>query len=90
MTEHHDETPIILTVAEIKEVAREATRETLVVFGVDASNPLEMQRDFQTLRDWRVSMDSAKRNGAKVAISTLVAGLIAALWVGIKQAIGHP
>ena len=44
-----------MTHDELRALVAGTVRETLVQLGVDPSDPLEMQRDFQHLRQWRES-----------------------------------
>lgn len=63
---------------------KETVHETLLVLGVDTSDPLAMQADFRALREWREAMANVKRKSIGVIVSTLVAGLLAAVWIGVK------
>jgi hypothetical protein len=79
---------------ELRQIAKAAAEETVRQFfekiGVDASEPFEMQRDFQHLRDWRKTVEAAKAKGFLTIIGTLTLGGIAALWASIGgKAIGH-
>lgn len=73
---------------ELKEVVREAVHETLVTMGVDPKNPVEMQRDFQHLREWRQTTSTLKRHGLTTLIGIFLAGTIAAVWLGIQAQFG--
>lgn len=42
-----------MTRDELRELIAETVRETLTQMGADPAHPLEMQRDFQHLRQWR-------------------------------------
>lgn len=79
-----DDQPIILTKDEIRELISQGVQDAMTRFGMDASNPLEMQRDFQHLRDWRLSVQSAKSKGALALVGVLVTGMVGALFLGIK------
>lgn len=46
----------------------EAVRQTLLQMGIDTSDPLAMQRDFQHLRQWRESGEDMRRKGALVVM----------------------
>ena len=82
-----------LTRDELKEVIDEhtvaamkaAVHETLLQLGVDTSSPLEMQRDFQHLRDWRTAQEAIQRKGYITIIGVLVTGSFALLWIGAKD-----
>lgn len=76
-----------------KRAAKEALVEFFVTLGVDISKPadvLEMQRDFQHLRDWRVSVETVKSKGLIAALGFLGAGALAMLYSGFMQKVtGH-
>lgn len=72
----------------LREAAREGCRETLVQFGFDVDNPLAMQKDFQALRDWRMSMDTIQKKALKTAVGLVVIAVLSALWIGVKAYVG--
>ncbi len=76
-----------------KRAAKEALVEFFVALGVDISKPadvLEMQRDFQHLRDWRVGVETVKAKGLIAAIGIVATGLLAMLYSGFVQKVtGH-
>lgn len=76
-----------LTEAQLRSIIRESVQETLVSIGIDAADPIEMQKDFQHLREWRMTTDSVKRKGIMTIVGILVAGGCAALWMGFKNSI---
>tara|TARA_R110000850_G_scaffold206512_1_gene332706 strand:- start:259 stop:522 length:264 start_codon:yes stop_codon:yes gene_type:complete len=85
-----DQEPIQLTRAELKELLQEAVTGALVKLGMDIQDPLEMQRDFQHLRDWRIAVNSVQAKSILVMVTLLVTGAAAALWVGLKASISGP
>lgn len=76
-----------LTEAEIEQIVRRTVRQTLTELGVEASDPVRMQRDFQWLRDWRETSESVRRKGLLTIIGILVAGTLGALWMGLQHAL---
>jgi hypothetical protein len=76
--------PVTLTKKELKEVVAEGVYETFTQLGLDHENPLEMQRDFQYLRDWRVASEEVKSKGIMALLAILLSGAVAALWIGFK------
>ncbi len=76
---------ITLTKGELKEIVSESVYETFTLLGLDHENPLEMQRDFQYLREWRTASEKIKTQGLMVILAILITGLCGALWLGIKQ-----
>jgi len=74
-----------LTREEIDLIIHKTVRETLTTMGIEAANPIEMQRDFQMLRDWRKASTSVRAKVLMTAIGILTAGALGALAVGVKS-----
>lgn len=78
---------------ETQAAVEEAVKQTLLKLGMDVSQPehvVELQQDFQHLRKWRKSVNAVERQSFLGAMAVLGTGLVAALWLGIKQLItGH-
>lgn len=75
-----------MTEAEIRRIVAQAVDETLTRMGIDAGEPIEVQKDMQHLRAWRESIATVKRQGIITAIGILTAGIIGAVWLAIKGA----
>jgi hypothetical protein len=45
---------------------------------------IELRADFQHLRRWRKSVEQAQSYTFKAVITVIVAGLVGAIWLGIK------
>lgn len=84
MTEQRN---ITLTEDDLRRIVSESVKETLTRIGVDADDPLEMQKDFQHLREWRETTQSVKAKGLLAVVTLLVSGTAAALWMGFKEMI---
>lgn len=67
MTEEETRKVVEVTV---REVVPHVVKETLTAYGIDASNPIEVQKDQQHLRKWRLRLDSA---GGKVFLVSVMA-----------------
>lgn len=80
---------IELTRDELKVCVREGVTEALIMLGVEADQPLEMQKDFQHLRDWRRASESARKMGMKSVITIMIAGAFGLLWLGITTKLGQ-
>jgi hypothetical protein len=69
-------------------VAREVVHEMMLTMGVDASKPeglIEMQKDFQSLREWRNSMEAIRRHGLLTAIGVIVVGVLGLIWMSVGK-----
>lgn len=75
-----------MTEAEIRRIVAHAVDETLTRLGIEADEPIEVQKDMQHLRAWRESIATVKRQGIITAIGILTAGIIGAIWLAIKGA----
>lgn len=80
-----------LTSSEIEhlasEAAHKAVRETLLMMGVDVTDPkslIEVQKDFAHTRESRLAIATIKTRAYMVATGTVVAGILAAVWLALK------
>ena len=81
----------LLTRNEVDVIVDKTVRRTLLTMGIDSSDPIEMQRDFQALREWRSSLAFVKSNSMKAVVGVSVVGLLGLLWIGIQYVFGrHP
>jgi len=71
----------------MQDVVRTAVHETMITLGIDASSPLDVQKDLAFLRDMRQATDTIRTRGILVLVGILVAGIAAAAWVGMKAGI---
>jgi hypothetical protein len=77
--------PVVLTIEQIRELASDTVRQTLTMLGIDVSNPLEVQRDFAAMRDFRLAKAALARKGMVALTGILVSGLVAAVLVGARE-----
>ena len=49
---------------------------------------IELRADFQHLRRWRKSVEQAQSYTFKAVITVIVAGLVGAVWLGVKVMLG--
>lgn len=84
-----DNERIILTKEELRQLMRETVTEALTKLGMDTSHPLEVQRDFQFVRDWRITTESVKGKAVLAAVGITVVGILSLVWLGIKSIISR-
>lgn len=77
-----------MTHEELQKLIAEAVRQTLVQMGADPSNPIEMQRDFQHLRQWRKAGEDLRSEGMLTLLSIFVTGSVALFLVGLRDYFG--
>ena len=79
------------TKALINDVAEEAANKTvartMTSFGMDTSNPLELQADFQFIRAMRRTWSSAKSRSIFVALGLMITGFFSFFWAAVKASI---
>lgn len=81
------EPTITLTESQIRRIIKDSVHETLVSFGINPKDPVELQKDFSFLREWRVTTDTAKKRGLLTVVGIVVAGGLSLVWLGIKALI---
>ena len=75
---------VAMSHAELNSVVAEAVKQTLIQLGVDTSDPLAMQRDFQHIRQWRESGEDLKRKGTLALLGIFFSGLVSLIILGIR------
>ena len=76
---------VAMSHAELNSVVAEAVKQTLIQLGVDTSDPLAMQRDFQHIRQWRESGEDLKRKGTLALLGIFFSGLVSLIILGLKE-----
>ncbi len=72
----------------IDDVVLKTVVNLLTTFGFEEDERKELKKDFDHLRKWRISVESAQGLTVKVIVGTIVSGFLAAVWVGFKIALG--
>jgi len=75
----------VLTRDDVTDVVAEAVKQTLLQLGVDFSQPIEMQRDFQHLRQWRRAGEELRSKGMLAILTIFLTGVVGLIVVGLKQ-----
>ena len=60
----------------------------LASFGIEDDDRKELRADFQHLRRWRKSVEQAQSYTFKAVITVVATGLMGAVWLGVKVALG--
>lgn len=77
-----------MTESEIKQVVAEAVAETLIKLGIDVSEPVEVQKDFQHMRSWRKSVEAVQRQGLLTTTIVFVTGVAGLVWLAVTKGPG--
>lgn len=75
---------IQLTRQELKEIVHDSVHDTLMQMGIDVSSPIDMQRDFQHLRYWRMTAGALRMKSVLTIFIIIISGILAAAWAGFK------
>ena len=73
-----------MTEAEIKSVVEATVNQVLTSFGLEGEDRKEFQADLLHLRRWRKSVEQAQGYTFKIVITTIVGGVLGALWLGLQ------
>ncbi|MDI1265885.1 MAG: hypothetical protein PS018_21795 [bacterium] len=73
---------------DIDAVVLKAVATTLTSFGFDEQDRRELRADLQHLRSWRRSVEQAQSYTFKAVITVIATGLLGAVWLGVKSALG--
>lgn len=76
--------PEFMTKDDAEYLIESTVHKTLTSMGVDTSKPMEMQRDFQALREWRVTLATMRSRGIMVVVGLIVTGVVTAVGLGFK------
>lgn len=69
----------------VKEAAKEATKETLLSFGFNIDEPIEMQKDLQHVRQWRIGCESTKGIVRKLFLTVSIPTIIFIVFGALKD-----
>jgi len=72
----------------LDDVVMKAVATILTSFGIDEEDRKELRADFNHLRRWRKSVEQAQSYTFKAVITIIVSGVLGAVWMGIKIALG--
>lgn len=65
-------------------VVATAVRETLQQIGIDTSRPIEVQKDFTALRNWRQTGEEVRRRSIFALLGIFLSGFIALIVMGFR------
>jgi len=74
--------------ANVDAIVLRSIATALATFGIEEEDRREPRADFQHLRRWRRSVEQAQSYTFKAVITVIVTGLVGAIWLGIKVALG--
>lgn len=84
--------PYVMDHEDLTNFIKATVKETLIQIGVNINHPddiIEVQRDFQFLRNWRESAQSIRGKAVVAMVGGFVLGIGAIFVMGIKAAISR-
>jgi hypothetical protein len=69
-------------------IVLKSVASVLASFGIEDDDRKELRADFQHLRRWRMSVEQAQSYTFKAVITVVATGLMGAVWLGVKVALG--
>lgn len=74
---------------EIRGLVHDGVVEALKTMGVDAQNPIDVQKDMQFVRELRLTSEKVKHRTIFTLLGILLTGIAAATWIGLKDLIAR-
>jgi len=74
---------VTLTEKQLHNLVKETVNETLLTLGMNTNDPIEVQKDFQYIREFRVGATAVKRRGVMTLVSLLVTAIAGLIWVSV-------
>lgn len=72
----------------IDAIVSKVVASVLASLGIEDDDRKELRADFQHLRRWRKSVEQAQSYTFKAVITVVATGLMGAIWLGVKVALG--
>lgn len=72
----------------IDAIVSKVVASVLNSLGIEDDDRKELRADFQHLRRWRKSVEQAQSYTFKAVITVVATGLMGAVWLGVKVALG--
>lgn len=70
-----------------RQLIKDTVKETLMSLGLDMEDPIQLQRDFTHLREWRETTESLKSKGFTAMMAIVGLGILGMFITGFKDAL---
>ncbi len=77
----------MLTDEKQRQLIKDTVKETLLTLGLDVEDPIQLQRDFTHLREWRETTESLKSKGFAAVASIVGLGMLGMFLAGFKDTV---
>lgn len=75
----------VLDREELRTLMHDAVVEGMSTLGIDARNPLDVQKDMQFVRELRLMSEKVKQKTYLTMAALVAAALVGAVWLGVKS-----
>lgn len=75
----------VLDREELRSLMHDAVVDAMSTLGIDARNPMDVQKDMQFVRELRLMSEKVKQKTYLTMVAMVVAALIGAIWLGVKS-----
>ena len=79
----------VLDRQELHDLMHDAVVEAMSTLGIDARNPLDVQKDMLFVRELRLTSENIKKRALFTLIGLLIAAGAGAMWLGFKSLLGQ-
>lgn len=79
----------VLDRQELHDLMHNAVVEAMSTLGIDARNPLDVQKDMLFIRELRLISESVKKKTYLTMVALVIGALAAAMWLGFKSLLGQ-
>lgn len=77
----------VISKDDLRELMHDAVVEGMSTLGIDARNPLDVQKDMQFVRELRLMSEKVKQKTYLTIVALIIGALAATIWLGFKGAI---
>lgn len=77
-----------MTETQLREVIRETVKETLVQYGMETSDPTDVQKDLAFVRRCRTYSEQVGSKVVCVVVGMIVVGIAGGIWLAVKNHLG--
>ena len=85
VTESVSQSGEVLDREELRRLMSDAVLEGMATLGIDARNPMDVQKDHQFIRELRLISEKVKQKTYLTMVALLVGAVFGAIWLGIKS-----
>lgn len=75
----------VLDREELRTLMHDAVVEGMSTLGIDARNPMDVQKDMQFVRELRLMSEKVKQKTYLTMVALVIGALAGAVWLGVKS-----